>query len=322
MKRNVFLRAAACLLVAAVMSTSLLGGTGAKYVASAAVIASARVAKFSFVAGSKKYSKTASPSWLANDGAIDSGNGFWNQIAVNAGVPTAFTVPLFDYEYDTVSVTFGGAGSALQTVKARTNADGTRDIIIAPGTGTLFGDPTHNGNYDIQYVSGLDFGKYYFMDFRNDSEVAVRFRLATSYPGDFTIVISDLHLKNDVLWTKLGSTPVVLTHSLQPSGVAPAHSVPLSYIWTPEHEWIQLPPNGTYHLVFGLLFPYETDLAKPDIGSNWSANSVNVNPPAVVNDIDDSMHGVAAREFLKGNTSYAAAAHLDLVFKLEVEQID
>jgi len=46
MKRNVFLRAAACLLVVVVASMSLLGGTGAKYVASATVTASARVAKW------------------------------------------------------------------------------------------------------------------------------------------------------------------------------------------------------------------------------------------------------------------------------------
>ena len=117
----------------------------AKYVASATVTASARVAKFSFKVTTTEFKN----------------QGGEKEIAVTAGVATPFTIPLFDTEYYA-----SGASSGTPTVQSSNG-----DLVIAPGVNSGEGIPVNNPNKN----SSSDSRKVFVL--KNESEVAVTYRL-------------------------------------------------------------------------------------------------------------------------------------------------
>jgi len=190
LKRNVFLRMAAYLLVAVVASMSLLSGTWAKYVASATVTASARVAKFSFLVGSMKpdangdytgptKTKGGTPSTYWNGNTLA---GYWEQVVKVAGTANLFvqtiSVPMFAKEYDHKS-----------PARTATVQSSNKDALVAPGIGhhvdwpasSAQGNPNYSSSQGRNsYVTALDGyldGGGTDLVFRNDSEVAVRYKV-------------------------------------------------------------------------------------------------------------------------------------------------
>jgi len=187
MKRNFFLRAAVLLLAAVSASTAVCMETGAwaRYTASVTFPASARAAKFSFKFGSHKpgtpasvnadgITTTAAKGWPNNDPSKPwEGNQVWNvksswdEIIVDPGSVTAwYEFPMFDSEY---------RNPAVNTVTVQ-SADSA--MVIAPGTGTVYGLPKNNTNLRL---GGHTYTHYGFR-FRNDSEVRVNFQLYVN-PG-------------------------------------------------------------------------------------------------------------------------------------------
>lgn len=193
MKRNVLLRASAYLLLAVIASMSLLTGTWAKYIASATVSASARVARFSFLVGSMKpdanggYTGTAktkggSPStyWGGNNPAD-----YWEQVVKVAGTGNLFvqtiSVPMFAKEYD-----------HRDPARTATVRSSNSDALVAPGIGHHVDWPAGNAQGNPNYSSSVAPGKNSYVTalegayldgggtdlvFRNDSEVAVRYKV-------------------------------------------------------------------------------------------------------------------------------------------------
>ena len=166
-KRNIFLRVAVLLFVVCMASASVFSGTVtfAKYIAAGEGNPEARVAKFSFKVTDRPYQ----------------GDSTWGntpeEIAVTAGVPTTFSVPLFDTDY---------LGTGGVTVSSR---DG--DPLIAPGIGHHIGAPVHKGLIATEW----DYN-FHRMTVQNNSEVAVRFRImldSAVLPGDVKIFIRGVH---------------------------------------------------------------------------------------------------------------------------------
>lgn len=222
MKRNIFLRTAACLLMTTVVSIGLLGGTGAKYAASATATASARVAKFSFVVGSEKYHAAAlqgaddtlmSSGPFDNDRLLDAygnvlsvGNGkTWNEVAVNGG-PLYFELPLFDFEYY-------NPGASLVTVRGSktgttTGGKDIRDIVAAPGIGYVYGNFKNNTNRAAskaeETAGGFEGAESIFLSFTNNSEVTVRFKMKAV--GSYAPVRILAPLEQDDVWSTHDAT--------------------------------------------------------------------------------------------------------------------
>ena len=168
MKRNVFLRAAACLLVAVVASMSVLGGTWAKYVASATVTASARVAKFEVVEIDKPY-VSSSKTWPASREI---------QLSKSDASVVTFELPLFDYEYaSTPSRAVNSAGTLIGGTSVSSSGN---HLVVAPGTGHG-GAPKHNPNivWDTTdgNITGAPANPSAVFAIHNKSEVAIRFKI-------------------------------------------------------------------------------------------------------------------------------------------------
>jgi len=285
MKQNYFLRTAACLLVFAIASLGLLPGAGAKYVAAAKFTAGARVATFSFVTNSTPF---------GGQGGID------KQFVVAPGESTSniFTFPLFDTAYLTPDSGSGAGWFNGPSPSSVTVRSGNGDLVAAPGTGMSFGPGVYNTNNTP--------GGYYKLQFRNDSEVAVRYRLSVNSAAPLKGV--PLYLYGPARlgdWT-LATTDLVLSGSAST-------------------EWNVLGPNnGSYdaiELAFFWLFsatgyegyPYGPDLIThmTNPSRNWTANS----------DVDDSLLGMLGADYLKGKISLDAAS-MKLELRLEVEQLD
>ncbi|MCL2107659.1 MAG: hypothetical protein FWH26_11470 [Oscillospiraceae bacterium] len=111
MKRNAFLRLALGLLVISIACSSLFmaSPTAAKYVAAGEADGPARVAIFSFLAGSFKASEAGLFGGFNTTPGLDGVvPGEWDQIALYPGQVTSFEVPAFSYEYLTPNATIGG----------------------------------------------------------------------------------------------------------------------------------------------------------------------------------------------------------------------
>lgn len=299
MKRNNFLRLALCLLLAAITCGSLvIGTTYAKYVAAATGEASARVAKFSFVSPAQLgVKKTTNPKEyrgpFANDATAQ-------QIAVASGRVEAFDIPAFCYEYytpnDGYTNTFRYNGIRPKSVEGTLlgTMAGERRIVAAPGTGPLFGPGVNNPNASDGY------GK---IEFKNLSEVAVRFRVSVDLtksnllgvapvspdPGikEIPFIISDPH--DPDLWVRFNDpTGVTLTDSNIPSDTKVPDWGALAVGST--DEWIYLEPNtGSYTLWYGIIWnfdvqlPGQTNVTNPlNYGSNitprWDSPFPDNNP--------------------------------------------
>ena len=333
MKRNIFLRLAVCLLLAAVMGTSVFTVSLAKYVAAAGGVADPpRVAKFSFVTGSRKY---LGSGWEEQNTAIDAGafGGYdpskqFREIAVSSGAVTSFEMPLFDFEYLS-PVKSSGSGliwnwfnGPLPPETTVTSKNG--QLVAAPGTGLNMGQGKNNPN--APHNNNAE-GAYHTFQFRNDSEVAVRYKLS--------IVSTAADLQNVPIYVYAPAKPgagwelavgAVMTGS---SALA---------------EWNMLPPGGSDELKMGWFWafdkngygwdpsiPHNPALELFNYSSYYGSNVRDWLATLSVNtDADDTLLGYYAAEYLRAlaadNDTDAEAAlaecQFNLVFKLEVEQID
>jgi len=165
MKRNIFLRAALCLFIGLWASGTALTDTWAKYVATGMGTASARIAKFSVRVGGQKYD-SANKNWKAASDAS-----YWDEIVtldgINPSKVQSFELPLFDYEYATTT------RGTTTTVSSVVNSDGSRDLVIAPGT-SLLGSSQNNPNTEGYNTAGSE-GSIIVVS--NDSEVTIRFKI-------------------------------------------------------------------------------------------------------------------------------------------------
>ena len=149
--------------------------TDAKYVASAAVEAGARVAKFSFVVGNQKYKSDPGKAWHEKLNLADIDNAspaavaaakYWRQIAIDAGEATLFELPMWDYEYY-------GADDYSNEATVKTSG---ADAVIAPGTNSGYSSSSKNGSMHNPNYDPAPKGTY-TLQFRNDSEVSVRYKV-------------------------------------------------------------------------------------------------------------------------------------------------
>lgn len=360
MKRNVFLRAAALLLLLTVCCSALLTGTLARYVSEAAGAVQAQAAKFSFVTGNRKYN--GSGAWHAGsaaDTAIDAGSAaaqdktvFWRQVAISADTPTFFEVPMFDDLYYGVSPgygiiaadgTYNKAAAANQndliTVWSRPNALAdrskwtnhanrtvNRDLLAAPGTGYYYGDMVSNPN--VLEASAQLNSRSVRMEFRNDSEVAVAFRISLdkskSTLNGAPISIFNPHEPANI-WCDLSTAsqwPVLTWNDAARWNAAQTPAAAVDLFWAdqaawaanalgtaPEDEWMTLSPGEYY--CFGFSWIWD--------GGTAARNAA------------DSALGVAAANYLRAVDAGRPQAELDtlraactvsLAFKLEVVQVD
>jgi len=191
MKKNIFLRVALWMMIGVWASNTLLTGTWAKYVASGSGEAKARFASFSFEMGSYKPSQPAAFDTSGNLTAVAKGPPFsstmtWDEVVINpyTGIGKAiFEFPMFDYEYTNSASHLVGPDI---TVKSSNN-----DMVIAPGTGFYWYGPGENGvpKNNPNHFREPDLS-WYCLQFRNNSEVRVRFDIAvdpapvsTGFPG-------------------------------------------------------------------------------------------------------------------------------------------
>ena len=275
MKRNVFLRLALCFLLAAVTCSSLvIGTTHAKYVAAAVGNATARVATFSFVSTNKTSTAYGSGASFLGRGAPFGTTP--QQIAVDAGKVTDFQVPAFCYEYDRPIAAYGGQATN-PTVQGRQVSGTNRRFVVAPGTGPIFGPG--------RAVTGdVDADGFVNLIFRNDSEVAVKFKVTLDYDKcvlrGVPFIISDPYIAEG--WKKMPTTgTVVLTDNRMATSVdlftycgsktPGATGTPLAAP-TAAQQWIYLEPNGgTYTVKFGMIWFF--DNLAPNLAGEPAHNS-------------------------------------------------
>jgi len=159
MKKNIILRLALWLLIAAWLSNTLLGGTvWAKYVAQGKGEGKARAAAFSVRIWSDDY---RNGSWFGhfynNVGDPNDYNGYWHEIVVPPNSDATFDLPLFDTAYHNADRL-----NPTPTVQSKTG-----ELVVAPGTGSpmFWGGNSllNNPNYDNEV----------FFPIKNFSEVAV-----------------------------------------------------------------------------------------------------------------------------------------------------
>ena len=320
MKRNVFLRAAACLLVANVAGMSLLAGTGAKYIASGTVTASARVARFSFTVGSNQRNGTTSfESTPSNPLSLPHGKATWTQIATTVG-PVTFTLPLFDVEYLGRGTTAG-----TSTVISRT-IDGARDLVVAPGingyvdNGSAYSGSGSTANigwnanlprYNTNVLAANDCRKMFV--FKNDSEVAVKYTLtydpasvvvnpASTVVGVFN-VMSWLYKSSSDISLRLHHRGYMMTPAT-PAGAQSADVVANDGAKVLRQSGTLAP--GDYEI---LLLDYCWEFDQQSNGG-W--------------DVPDSVLGMRAAQYLRGDAGAPSLADITVkpVFTLSVEQVD
>lgn len=356
MKRNPFLCIAGCLLVAVVASTSLLGGTLAKYTVAATSSVNDVVVKFSFVVESEKPATAKAGPFTSARGNKE------EQIAI--GTVASFEVPMFDWEYRGYDSTAGNI-----TVRGM-----NKDIVIAPGSGGHAGEMVNNPN--AIWIAGHS--NAVRMAFKNESGVAVKFRLtvnkaASSFGGlplDDTVPIAifDPHEEHfigntfdmNALWVPLSDGPVLTWNDadrLNTPGAVLEYSG-LDAFFTQLGEtggwvgmggrddadayWMTLKPEQEYVTGFSWLWyvdgpeNYMTHFHEDYINITHievppgSGNYVAVNNRNNINERDTAL-GKAAADYLKavadGVTGAPLQAALDactvkLVFKLEVLQVN
>lgn len=291
MKRNIWLRLAACLLLAAVVSTGVSSGTWAKYAASATVTASARVAKFSFLAGSSKgqqEDETTGPSSGVYKGPeyfgphdTDPAN-HWQEIVVNASTVNNFEVPAFSSEYWNPTNWYRTPLPREVTVRGEEISPGTRRIVTAPGTGSIFGSGTP-GNPNIGDGEDGDYDGDFSIEFKNSSEVTVRFRLSVNYDDsdlkDIPFIISAPARTSEqpghpdawarVDWKDSHGMYPVLTNADIPSGTSPRAM--MNHGPYPDTTWIVLAPGEDYTVTFSLIWWFDVKLD----GSNGTVRQDN-----------------------------------------------
>ena len=201
---------AALVLTVGVVATTPLAL--ARYVTTATVSASARVAKFSFVA------TTAQHNGLGGD----------KEIATAPGVSSSndFTIPLFDNEYYS-------AMWAISGTKSVESYNG--DPVIAPGVGHAWGPLANNPNFFIHTGYGGHGNGGVYLTFDNKSEVAVRFKL--EYLGSS-------NLQN--------VSPIIIRPCTVPSSslLQPGDTEYIEPVWFTAgssdqllYDWIELAPN-------------------------------------------------------------------------------
>ena len=310
MKDNIFLRAAAYLLVVVIVSLSLLSGTLAKYVASTGTDAGARVARFSFVA---KQSNTAPSSG-------------WQEVAVAAGTPAPFSVPLFDTAYYTPVLSAAGGGAYFNGPASRSVTVNSSDLVVAPGTGINFGEGVDNTKYLPNPDNG-DNTRFTRLYFKNNSEVSVRYRL--SLDTDATELLG---LKLYFIGWNAGGSVGNAAWLAADSGAALTDGT---------SGWRNLPPNSSAEFIdVGWFWVYDEDGYGYDPGSLASPNNSGYYGSLIRGfvadkynpDIDDTYLGWLAAEYLREAAAGTAGAEeldemLALVtmrigLRLDVEQIN
>jgi len=293
MKLTVLWRLVGYLLLAAVISTSILAGTGtwAKYAAAGEAQANARVAKFSFVAGSQKY--LGGGDWAVVNSSVDDedpdvivAGKHWREIAITSGASTLFELPLFDYEYS-------GTDSSLASTATVQGVDD--EIVVAPGIGNSHGNPMHNPNTNanVQYF-----------DFRNDSEVTVRFKVEidpSSSTGGADIFVGSPWIPP---WADLGDP----AHGWYLVG---SHNQPV-----PISSWNYLDPGQTYANL-GILWTWPFDDAGP-LGAWWT-DTVTY---GYMTSYDDEKHTQLGKQAAAALAGVGTAPKIDLKFRITVEQVD
>jgi len=135
MKKNKMMRIASVLLIAALLSTSVISGTFAKYVTAGSATDSARVAKWGVTV------TTASDLFAnsyARDASSPTGTDFANSVSSNVDVVAPGTE-------STGVMSFGVSGTPEVAVHVGINAVADNDVVLPPGTYTNYtgvGDPT------------------------------------------------------------------------------------------------------------------------------------------------------------------------------------
>ena len=123
----------------------------------------ARYAAFSFQVGSRKWN-SSTKAWETTAAAS-----YWNEAvtltSIGTSNPHVFNLSLFDTQYK-------GTTGSTPTVKS-----GRDDIVVAPGTGTSWWSPNGQPNTN-------PYGDYFYCEFKNNSEVAVEYKLEYD-PGVF-----------------------------------------------------------------------------------------------------------------------------------------
>ena len=286
MKRNIFLRLALCLLAAAVIGTSVFTVSLAKYVAAAAGEATARVAKFSFVTNPTPGS------------APETGK---KQIAVDAGKVEVFNVPLFDTAYYKPHAWVDGPypGDTTKTVISSLS-----DAVVAPGVGLGFGPNATTANDLVDLGEGAGYYGYRTVTFKNDSEVAVRYKFTVEDSPSLQSLPICVLARQTEIWSLLAGA--TLTGDTGVPG------------------WRMLEPGGEDNLHFGFIWFFD-GVNYPSATLSWLAGM-----GVTFDDERDSLLGLAAANYLRavkaGNTTaaatYLAATQMNVAFKLEVEQVD
>jgi len=285
----------ACALALIMIAASLLTPylvrytyTQAKFISKANTTGTAQVAKFSFVTNSTPFG-TGNQQGAAN-----------KQFVVSPGQSNdnTFTIPLFDTRYVTPppgADWFNGPASSIETVISRNG-----NLIAAPGTGTSFGP---GADSTVAHTITGD-GWMHKLQFRNESEVTVRYRVTVdSIAG-------------------LRGVPLYLYVPENGKGWAPSANG-WALTGNASDAWITLPPNmttwDTWHLGWFWLYdatgyvgyPYGSSLAGYINSEGWVPNS----------DEDDTYLGWLGAEYLRGNVGLDAAS-MKLALKLEVVQVD
>jgi len=312
MKKNHLLRAVVVLWAFAVLTAITLPDALAKYAASATGSSTASVARFSFEAGSvKPATATAAPFNNAR------GNQ-WQQIALNTAAN--FEVPLFDYEYFTPAPLFGGPMSREKTILGK-----NQDIVVAPGIGYLYGDSANNPNRGLQ--ADKYHGWSFFLQFRNNSDVTVRFKVQVDAANSVTHGIPlEVHTYLGG-WVNIsnGSSPVLTWDDSERWNHTAHYRRPVSHVdllWghykdepgtatslipyrytALDEGWMYLEPDEEYE--FGFEWCWQ-------IHDNQTRNVL------------DTALGELAAKYLKGGPGAPSLddVSLKLVFALEVEQVD
>ena len=171
MKRNHLITAVVVLWVFAALTAMSLPGTLARYSARVSGDSGVQIAKFAFEVGSTKtQTKTTGP--------FNDIRPYWEQVAVNT--VATFELPLFDSEY------WNPAGNAVTVLGRKTGVAGDgkdiRDIVVAPGTGSVAGNFKNNENRGAAVAQhtpggGWDTAESIFITVKNSSDVTVRFKM-------------------------------------------------------------------------------------------------------------------------------------------------
>ena len=343
MRRSVSLVMALLLCIGAWGSTALLTATPtwAKYYTTGDGEAEARFAAFSFLVGSRKTHNIAvqdDPAKYTPRGLFDltaagarmtdaygntlltrtASENTWNEIALVAGTATTFELPLFDYEYyglqdwyeldaygDRVepNVLHNEPFGNVATVKSS-----NFDLLTAPGVGfrNEYNEGLVKNNPNVRGPKD----EYKHFTVKNESEVAVKYKLEVSSASNF----GGNTYKLEMWRSKSNFTDYVPLHGHEVN----AGSLPTIYTGTS-----MLMPGESEILYYDLWWRFSNarDQADSQLGLNAQIYLKLQAELAALESAATPDEGLIADKKAEIAGAYDAA-HMKLVLKITVEQVD